>query len=539
MTGGHDTILIQGGLLIDGTGSQPLHGDVLVCDGRIEAVSRGELNVAPDTLVLSAENRVVCPGLIDTHAHDDLYLLQQPDGAFKVRQGITTVVMGNCGVSVAPVTGNHRSELMEQLKLLGSEALPAEKQGFADFEAYYDSLRQSGPGIHGSSLVGHGMIRLSVMGPTDQLASPPQIEKMCGLLERCLDQGAAGLSLGLIYPPGAYASFEELLALARVIEGKGAIVTSHIRSEGAQVIEAVEEMIDLSRKTGAAVHISHHKVADPANRGKSYHTLQLIDNARAEGLAITADIYPYCAGSTYLAAILPPRAFHKGLEQVKRALADKKQRSELQQSIEQDPLDRWHSLITGREEYRLVIANSQTQPDYIGRSIAEIAADSGQSPYDLAFDLIASEGMGVTMIIHSMAEEDVRRILRHPAVMFGSDGIPDLNNGKPHPRLTGTFPRVLGRYVRELKQLELTEAVRRMTSLPADTFGFSRKGRLLLGMDADILVFNPETVIDRSTFEDPFQSPEGIERVLVGGKIALTGGEVTGEGKGEVLRPSR
>lgn len=523
---------------MDGTGGQPFHGDVLVCGGRIEAVSPGVLNVSPGTPVLSAENRVVCPGLIDTHSHDDLYLLQQPDGAFKVRQGITTVVMGNCGVSVAPVTGNYRSELMEQLKLLGVDSLPAEKQGFSDFGAYYDCLRDSGPAIHGSSLVGHGMIRLSVMGPTDQLPSPAQTDKMCELLEHCLDRGAAGLSLGLIYPPGAYAAFEELLALARVIERRGAIVTSHIRSEGARVIEAVEEMIDLSRRSGAAVHISHHKVADPANRGKSQHTLELIDNARAEGLAITADMYPYCAGSTYLAAILPPRAFHKGLEHVKRSMADEKQRKELRQSIEQDPLDRWHSLITGREEYRLVIANSQTQPDYIGRSIAEIAAGWGQSPYDLAFDLIQSEGMGVTMIIHSMAEEDVRRILRYPAVMFGSDGIPDLKNGKPHPRLTGTFPRILGRYVRELKQLELHEAVRRMTSLPADTFGFSRKGRLLPGMDADILVFNPETVIDRSTFENPFQPPEGIELLLVGGKIALRAGEVTGDGNGAVLRPS-
>jgi len=531
-----DALVIQGGRVIDGTGAEPRPADVLVRGGMVEAVTAPGAVVPPGAEVFRAENRVVCPGFIDVHAHDDLYLLVRPEGKYKVRQGVTTVIGGNCGISAAPLTGGNRSGAEEQLALMGVSSLPPEARGFPDFKSHAAALERAGLGIHYAGLVGHGMLRLAAMGPADSVPAFSQMRRMCDLLDLSLDQGAVGLSLGLIYAPGAYAGLNELVDLARVVRSHQGVVAAHIRSEGGGVIEAVDEMIRLARLSGAAVHISHHKTADPANRGTSRRTLDMIDKARDEGLAVTADAYPYCAGSTCLAAVLPVRVMARGMEVLRSMLGDPSFRADLQREIHEDPLDRWRSLITGRGDYRLTFAHCPARPDYVGRVLAEIAEEEGRSPYDVIFDRIAAEGMDVGMVIHSMAEEDVRRILSHPAVMIGSDGIPLLDAGKPHPRLTGTFPRVLGRYVRELGLIGLPEAVRRMTSLPARTFGLAGRGRLDPGTAADIAVFDPDTVIDRSTYAQPERAPRGIDLVLVGGRPACIHGRMTGEGRGCVIR---
>ncbi|MBW1712369.1 MAG: D-aminoacylase [Deltaproteobacteria bacterium] len=530
------TLIIQGGLVIDGSGAKPRPADVLVRAGRVETVAPGGLKAEPVAEVFQAQGRVVCPGFIDVHAHDDLYLLARPEGEFKIRQGVTTVIGGNCGASPAPVAEEHRPEAEEELKLLGGQELPPEKRCFADFKSYLAALDMAGLGLNYAGLVGQGMIRLAIMGPTDQAPSAEQSDRMRALLADCLDQGALGLSLGLIYAPGAFAGLDELVDLARVVRSRKGVVSAHIRNEGAGVVGAVEEMISLARQSGAAVHISHHKIADPANKGASGRTLELIDRARQEGLAVSADAYPYRAGSTYLAAVLPVKALGQGPDKLKRLLKDGSFRAKLRREIETDPLDSWQSLLTGQGEYRLTIAHCRTRPDYVGRAVADIAAAEGLTPHDLVFDLVAAEGLGVSMIVHSMAEEDVRRILSHPAVMIGSDGIPTLGQGKFHPRLTGTFPWILGRYVRDVGLMDLTEAVRRMTSLSAETFGLTGKGRLAPGLDADLVVFDPKTINDRSTYDQPDLSPEGIDLVVVGGSPALINGRLTGRGQGRAIR---
>jgi N-acyl-D-aspartate/D-glutamate deacylase len=527
------SFIIQGGLVIDGTGAEPFPADVFIHKGKIEAVGPG-LDILADAKIFKAENRVVCPGFIDAHAHDDLYLLNRPDCEFKIRQGVTTVIGGNCGVSLAPISEEHGLDAQEQLRLLG-DGLSLESRGFYDYRSYLGALDRVGLGINYAGLVGHGMIRLAVMGMSDHAPSTDQAALMRDMLGRCLDQGAIGLSLGLIYAPGAYANIDELVDLSRVVCSRNAIVSAHIRGEGGGVVEAVEEMIILARQSGAAVHISHHKIADPGNRGKSHQTLLLIDRARKDGLAVTADAYPYRAGSTYLAAILPAWALAQGMEKLKHLLGDNEYRAKLRRSIESDPLDRWQSLLTGRGEYRIVISQSRTRPDYVGQIVANIAEAESRSPHDLVFDLVEAEGLGVGMIIHSMAEKDVQRILRHPAVMIGSDGIHVSGGGKPHPRLTGTFPRILGYYVKKLGLIGLSEAVRRMTSLTADTFGLKGKGRLTPGMDGDVIVFDPESIGDQSTYERPYLAPKGIDLVIVGGSPALINGRLTGKGLGSTI----
>lgn len=522
--------------MIDGTGAQPYQADVIVQDGLIKAVVSESLNTGPEYQIFQAKGRVVCPGLIDVHSHDDLYLLTRPSGDFKIRQGVTTVIGGNCGVSPAPVVEEHRLEAEEEISLLGGDELSPERRGFPDYSAYLAALDRAGLGLNYAGLIGHGMLRLAVMGSTDQPPTADQSTRMRDLLSHCLDQGAMGLSLGLIYAPGAYAGLDEIVDLAKIVGSRKGIVAAHIRNEGARVVEAVEEMICLARRSGAAVQISHHKTTDPANKGKSHQTIELINRAREEGLSLTADAYPYRAGSTYLAAVLPVKTMVHGPEKLKRLLKDDAFRANLRRMIETDPLDRWRSLLTGRGEYRMTIAHSRTKPDYMGRTVAKIAEEGGLSPYDLVFDLVAAEGLGAKMIVHSMAEEDVRCILKHPAVMIGSDGIPTSSGSKSHPRLTGTFPRVLGRYVRELGLLDLPEAVRRMTSFPADTFNLGGKGRLAPGMDADLMVFDPETIGDRSTYDCPDAAPVGIDLVLVGGRPALVQGQVTGLGRGKAIR---
>lgn len=522
--------------MIDGTGVKPYPADVIVQGGLIKAVISESLDVGPEYRTFQAKGRVVCPGLIDVHSHDDLYLLTRPSGDLKIRQGITTVIGGNCGVSPAPVVEEYRLEAEGAISLLGSDDLPPERRMFPDYSAYLAALDRANPCLNFAGLVGHGMLRLAAMGSTDQPPTADQSARMRDLLSLCLDQGAIGLSLGLIYAPGAYAELDEIVDLAKVVSSRKGIVAAHIRNEGARVVEAVEEMICLARRSGVAVQISHHKTTDPANKGKSEQTLELINQARKEGLALTVDAYPYRAGSTYLAAVLPVKTMACGQEKLKKLLKDDEFRAIQRRRIETDPLDRWRSLLTGRGEYRMTIAHSKTRPDYIGRTVAELAEDRRLSPYDLIFDLVAAEGLGAKMIVHSMAEKDVRCILKHPAVMIGSDGIHTSRGSKPHPRLTGTFPRVLGKYVRDLGLLELHEAVRRMTSLPADTFHLEGKGRLAPGMDADLMVFDPETICDRSTYDCPDISPVGIDLVLVGGRPALFKGRVTGLGQGKTIR---
>jgi N-acyl-D-amino-acid deacylase len=533
------TLVIRNGRILDGTGSPPVHADVGIANDRIVAVAPSPLRAEPEAEVYDAEGRIVSPGFIDAHAHDDLFLLFRPEAHEKVRQGITTVICGNCGISPAPCDPHCRPSL-EQLLLAagGNELAPAERT-FRTFGAYLAAMDKADPGIHFAGLVGHGAVRFTAMGTQDRPPTEAELREAGRLLDQSLTEGAFGLSTGLIYPPGAYAGTGELIRLARHLVPFNAVYATHMRSEGSGVVEALDEAIRIGRESGAKVHVSHHKTSDPSNRGRSRDTLARIEAAREEGLRVTADVYPYRAGSTYLAALLPSWVLDEGPEEMGRRLSVPEQRERLRREMESDPGDRWASLIKGREDYRITLSRSTTRPEFTGLSLAEIACREKHSPFDVVLDLVAAEGLSATVIVHSMAEEDVRRIMTRPYVMFGTDGMPCVGPGMPHPRWTGAFPRILGHYVREEGLLSLPEAVTKMTSLPARTFGLPRKGRIAPGYDADLVVFDPERIREGSSYRNPLRPPEGIDLVLVGGRVAARAGEVTGAGSGRVLRSGR
>ena len=452
-------LIIEGGWVIDGLGGPRRRADVGVSGDRIAAI--GDLAQAAAARRVDARGKIVAPGFIDVHGHDDLMFVERPGLEWKTSQGITTVVVGNCGVSgaPAPLPGNTAAALA----LLGETPL------FADMDAYFGELRAQQPMINVAALVGHANLRLAAM--RDPAAQPTAEEQqaMERMLAAALEAGAVGFSTGLAYQPGGAAQPPELEGLARVAAARGAMHTSHIRNEGDEVEAAVEEVLSVGRSTGCATVLSHHKCMLPRNWGKSRATLANIDRARAEGVDVALDIYPYPGSSTIL---IPERA---------------------------DLID------------DIRITWSTPHPECGGRYLSDIAAQWGCDKTTAARRLCPAGA-----IYFAMDEAEVQRIFRHERCMVGSDGLP--NDAHPHPRLWGSFTRVLGRYVREARLLTLEEAVAKMTDLPARVFGLTGRGQLTEGAWADIVVFDADTVEDRATWEAPTLASAGVEQVLVNGR---------------------
>lgn len=457
----HDNLdlIIEGGWLIDGLGAPRRRADVGVAGDRVAAI--GDLSGVAAKRRLDARGKIVAPGFIDSHGHDDLMFVEKPGLEWKTSQGITSVVVGNCGVSgaPAPLPGNTAAALA----LLGETPL------FEDMHAYFDTLRAQQPMINVAALVGHANLRLAVL--KDPVATPTQAEQqaMERMLADALAAGAVGFSTGLAYQPGGAACQAELDGLARVAAARGALHTSHIRNEGDEVEAAVDEVLSVGRNTGCATVLSHHKCMMPRNWGKSRVTLANIDRARAEGVDVAMDIYPYPGSSTIL---IPERA---------------------------DTID------------EIRITWSVPHPECSGESLSDIAARWGCTKTEAAERLCPAGA-----IYFAMDEAEVQRIFQHDACMVGSDGLP--NDAHPHPRLWGSFTRVLGRYVREAELLTLEAAIAKMTSLPARVFGLAGRGQLSVGAWADIVVFDAETVLDQATWEAPTLPSLGVEHVLVNGQ---------------------
>jgi len=528
--------LIKGGRVIDGTGDAGYEADIALAGGKIVEIGP-DLGAAGAEETISAEGLAVCPGFVDAHSHDDLYLLMDPSCAAKVAQGVTTTVTGNCGMSAAPLVEGAFEEALDILRCFGGEEAARRHLGVQSFEDYTQKLRQAGPGIHVAPLVGHTTIRIAVMGSRQGPPDPRELEAMCGLAVQALKDGAFGLSSGLIYAPGSYAEPDEITALARRVAAHGGIYTTHMRSEGDAVFAALGEALDTGRATGVHVHVSHHKVMGEKNRGASTETLRLMDEARQAGVRVTCDQYPYNAASTTLSAVLPHGVLGQGAEGMRAALRDPKNRDAIRAELASGG-GGGENLVRLAGFENIFISASAARPDCIGRSIAESARRVGVDPYDLVFDLLCEEARGTTIVVFAMDDEDIERIMLDPFTMFGTDGIPMFGESKTHPRFTGTFPRVLGTYAREKKVLALEEAVRKMTSLPCRTFGIPSKGVLKVGYDADLVIFDPDRVTDRSTYESPYLKPEGIHTVFVGGEVAVKDGHVSGVRSGKVLKPN-
>ncbi len=508
-------ILIQNGQVVDGSGRPRFRADVAVEGGRI--VDVGVLPGAQAQTVIDAAGCVVTPGFVDMHSHTDFTLPVNPTADSLVHQGITTAVVGQCGATPVPLFDETREQVIAALR---SPDRPLPWDQWSTFGSYLDYLEQIGTSINVVPLLGQGMVRKGVMGFGGEPASEAQMARMQAEVVQAMEQGAIGVSTGLIYPPGSYASTEELIAFTRPAGQRNGFYFSHIRGEGETLLEAVTEAIRIGRETGAAVQISHFKAAGREHWHKSAQALALIEGAQAEGLDVTADLYPYLASSTGLGAMLPQWAHEGGKEVVLKRLADHETREEIKAGM----VSRVNA--SGTEWDEVLISRCPKNRDYQGHSVADLAAASGKAPDDWVLDALLEADLDISMVKFGMSEENRMRELRHPAMMIGTDGSGlategPLSLGVPHPRSYGTFPRVLGHYVRDQGVISLEEAVWKMSGFPAQKLRWTDRGLVKNGHAADLVVLNPDTVADRATYQAPHQYPYGIQHVVVNGELAI------------------
>jgi N-acyl-D-amino-acid deacylase len=487
-------LVIKGASVYDGSGGRPTVADVAVTAGRIEAV--GDLAQSRSGVDVEASGLALAPGFIDVHSHDDFAVFVTPELAFKVGQGVTTVVVGNCGFGAAPF-----ESARPYLAFLGADgaSLPA----WSTYGEYLDAVDADPPGVNVAVLVGLGAVRSDAMGSARRAAGRSETGRMLHTLASALEAGCVGCSTGLVYEPGRYSSTDELVALARKTAEAGGVYASHLRDEGDGLLGAVGEAVRVGEESGVSVQISHHKASGRSAWGLVASSLTAIEHARTSGIDVTADQYPYTAGSTTLSAVLTNHEDGGGMGTVD-----------------------WNAV---------VLASAPGHPAWEGRALAELAASSDLSPAEVAARIVDAEDQAAVVIITSMCEDDVRTVLAHPTTMIGSDGIPS-RGGRPHPRLYGTFARVLGHYVRDDPVLSLEQAVHRMTGLPAAKFALAGRGTISPGAHADLVLFDPATVDDVATYRSPRRHPSGIRGVWVNGTAVVRDGDLTGERPGRALR---
>ncbi|HUF28020.1 MAG TPA: D-aminoacylase [Gemmatimonadaceae bacterium] len=504
-------VLISGGRVIDGTGSAAFDADVALRGDRIAVVSTSRLPPRSAARVIDARGLIVAPGFIDLHAHLDP-LLRLPGAQSALRQGVTTGLGGPDGGSPLP---------------LGP---------------YLDSARALGVGINVAFLVGHNSVRRQVMGMTDRAPTPAELDAMRLQVARAMGEGAFGISTGLKYLPGAYAGTDEVVALSRAAADSGGIYTSHLREEGVGLdagvglIESVAEAIEIGARARIPVVLTHHKVVGQPMWGASTRTLRMVDSARAAGIDVMIDQYPYPATYTGIGILIPAWAMADGGGAFQRRLEDPALRDSVVRGIV------WNIMNDrgGGDLRRVQFARVPWMPELEGKTLHDWAVMRGlpPTPETGAELVLEAERRGSTSAIYHVLDElDIVRIMRHPQTMIASDGrLVEPGEGHPHPRWYGTFPRVLGEYVREKRVLSLEEAVRKMTGMPAGRLGLRDRGRVAAGLHADLTIFDPATVADRATFTQPHQYPAGIEYVLVNGVVAVDSGRFTGARGGRVLR---
>jgi N-acyl-D-amino-acid deacylase len=524
-------ILIKNGAVVDGTGRSIFRADVGVAGDRVVSVAESIDQEAARTI--DARGLHVAPGFVDPHTHSDRPLLVDPTAQSKIRQGVTTEVIGNCGYSPAPATGAAVEEVGARAREMGIEVT------WQSFGEYLDRMRDPGIALNVVPLVGHNTVRGAVIGYDAIQPTPEQQAEMERVVEEAMEQGARGLSTGLFYPPGYYARSEEVIGLAQAAGRHGGVYASHIRSESDTVLQAVAEATETAEQANVQTEIAHLKLEGYRNWGEIDSLEALLDDAQARGLRIGCDQYPYIASNTWLGGLLPYEYQAGGAKAVAKRLRDPAFRREMRRDWDEKRAD-WENRGGQRDWSGVQISVCPDCTEVLGKTIAQIAEERGQDPLEVVFDLIVvSEGLG-SAVWFTQDEENVRRLMRHPLVVIGSDGSslnPEgvLGARRVHPRNYGTFPRILGRYVREEKVLSLEEAVKKMTSISAERFGLADRGVVREGAFADLVLFDAERVTDRATFADPHEYPEGIPYVLVNGSIVLDQGQHSGALPGQVL----
>jgi N-acyl-D-amino-acid deacylase len=524
-------VLIRNGLVLDGTGNPWTKLDIGIVGDRIVRI--GDLKESAAATVIDASGCVVAPGFIDPHVHSDLLCTQPDIHKIKVLQGITTELLGQDGISVAPVSDETKPLWQAQLRGLDGDI---GDWPWNTIDEYLEFLAQSNLNGNVAYLVPHGAVRTLVMGFAGRQATSNEIAQMRELAEEGMRQGCFGVSSGLIYPPNLYSDKAELVGICTGAAKHGGCFVVHIRNESHMILEALDEVIDVARQSGVRLHISHFKVAGHRNRHLYQPALDRIDAARAEGIEVTFDQYPYTAGSTVLHSILPPWMHCDGTEVMLARLADPDTRNRVKHDLAHS--ESYENWVRNCGWDKIVITSVATDENRWceGKNLLQIAETLGKDPADTAIDLLIQERGNVTMVTHWGEEDDIVYAMQHPVQMVGSDSI---FGGKPHPRLYGTFPRVLARFVREKNVMTLSDAVRRMTSASAQLLRLEGRGLLCEGYYADAVVFDPASVLDRATYDDPLQAPVGIQYVLVNGQLAVENSIYTGVTAGRVLRGER
>ena len=533
-------IVIKNGRVIDGTGNPWFKADIGITKGKITKI--GLIEPSEKTKVIDATGLIVSPGFIDIHSHSDYSIPFDPMVISTIHQGITTLVVGMCGASLAPVNPEKQELFDKEFSMAAPPGLEFNVT-WTSYSEYLDEMEKIGCSSNVAYNLGFGMIRMAAMGYEDRKPTKDEMQKMKDYIRDAMEAGAFGISTGLIYTPQAYAETDEVLELTKEVAKYNGLYFSHIRNEGNLVIEAIQEVIDIVEQSGCrGGQIAHHKVSGKANWGRSKETLKLIEETNQRGINITCDQYPYNRGATSLMTLLPPWSHEGGPEKLVERLKDPKEKEKIKKDLYDGT--NFESFVKNIGWECVYISSLETEKwsKYLGKSLTEITkAEGKEDEFEVLCEILIDEEAKGGMTVESMGEEDIQRIMKGRYTMIGCDGssIPltgPLSYGKPHPRFFGTFPRVLGHFVREKKIMSLETAIRKITSFPAQTLGLADRGLLKKNMWADIVVFDQEKITDKATFANPHQLSVGIDYVLVNGDIVIEKGEHQSNLPGKTLR---
>ncbi len=523
-------IVIKNGYIVDGTGEKGFYGDVFIQEDKIEAI--GKTAQAAD-IVIDAKGLVVAPGFIDTHSHSDLEVLIHPEVLPKLKQGITTEVLGQDGISMAPLPVSYISPWRKNLAGLDGDTEDIDWT-YQDTGHYLSMIEAAKPALNECYLLPHGNIRMEAMGLDNRQPTEEELERMRAIVRREMQAGAIGISDGLIYMPCAYSALTEIIEICKVAAEYNGVYVVHQRSEADTILDSMEEIIQIGKLSGIRIHFSHFKVCGRKNWDKIDDVLGILDRCRKEGISVTFDQYPYVAGSTMLGVILPPWAHDGGTDCLMERLSDQAMREKMIYDIK-NGIPGWDNFVdfAGLDQIFITSVKHEKNRDAIGLSLLQLGELRGKDPYQAAFDLLSEEENAVGMVDFYGKDEHVARFMKRTEMNACTDG---LLGGKPHPRVYGAFPRILSSYVRELSVLTLEEAVNKMTYKAAQAMNIRKRGKLAPGYFADICIFNAGTIKDMGTFTEPARYPKGIEYVIVNGTVSVEKGKFTKARAGRVLR---
>ncbi len=536
---------IVNGTIVDGTGAARFQADLAINGEKIVAI--GDLKNEDAKVTIDATGKMVSPGFIDFHTHSDLSILYDKYSRARIHSGVTTDVVANCGIGVAPIRDSRKDELIKYLstRIIGTIPAPLELH-WNTMEEYFDYVEKSTTAVNIVAYCAQGPVRIDEMGFAKGDATPEQLEHMKAEVAKAMEAGCIGLTTGLVYLPGSYTSKEELAELCSAMKPYGGFYCTHMRDEGDGVLDAIDEAIYIAKTAGVPLHISHLKVMGEKNFGTIDKVFEKINNARAEGLDVTFDAYPYNAGMSSLGTLLPTWTFEGGVDKMLERIQIPENQERIKREM-QEGIPGWQSFYIMTGGFKgIVLCSVMTEANkkYEGMNVLEVAADRGVDPFQAFFDLLVEEKSKIQMLNLSMSQDDVDQVIADPDGMIGSDSM-DLSDegllsiGKPHPRAFGTVGKLFATYVREKGVLTFEQAVRKLTGLPAKRIGFTDRGILKEGNFADIVVFDPETIADTATYTHPQQYPTGIDTVIVNGQIAFHDGKQLDVCAGKMLRKGK